>query len=376
MSAPSQPRSVSSPLDASAAADAKKTATSSKLSVFIICRFEKLTSEDQNVLRSASIIGHEFSRDILYGILSPKMRTHVFSSLQSLIKNQWIVETKSQLAEYRFVHPLLYQTLYDLTPASDKGRLHYSIASYIEDAYEGNPSHFAQLGHHYGMSKDCRPKALEYFVRAAVQCAGSGIDFYDEMLDLVGQAGLYADSAFDYGAILGVVMDGREKVNATKKKMIIDEKIREKEKEQSELAANSKISEVSSTLVVAKIASPWQVFRNRLFGIVVPSNAGIEDPNGLAQSPNSTHGAAFLDIALVHCSMSVEALSELLERFDIVEVQLTEAFDEMVKENNVGTILEWQKPLLTKKREIMQSRGQVDESGNMPQPFTLIHPYP
>ena len=65
------------------------------------------------------------------------MRTHVFSSLQSLIKNQWIVETKSQLAEYRFVHPLLYQTLYDLTPASDKGRLHYSIASYIEDAYEG-----------------------------------------------------------------------------------------------------------------------------------------------------------------------------------------------------------------------------------------------
>ena len=60
------------------------------------------------------------------------------------------------------------------------------------------------LGHHYGMSQDSRPKALEYFVRAALHCADSGLEFYDEMLDLVGQAGLYADSAFDYGAILGI----------------------------------------------------------------------------------------------------------------------------------------------------------------------------
>ena len=167
--------------------DAKKSATSSKLGVFIICRFEKLTSEDQNVLRSASIIGHQFSRDILYGILSPKMRTHMFNSIQSLIKNQWIVETKAANDEYRFVHPLLYQTLYDLTPTSDKARMHYTIASYIEDAYQDNPSHFAQMGHHYGMSKDCRPKALEYFVRAALQCATGGLDSYDEVLDLVGQ---------------------------------------------------------------------------------------------------------------------------------------------------------------------------------------------
>ena len=55
------------------------------------------------------------------------------------------------------------------------------------------------------MSQDCRPKALEYFVRAALHCADSGIEFYDEMLDLVGQAGLYADSALDYGAILGMI---------------------------------------------------------------------------------------------------------------------------------------------------------------------------
>jgi predicted ATPase len=195
------------------------TATSSKLSVFIVCRFEKLTNEDQNLLRSASIIGLEFTRDILYGILSPKMRTHMFNSLQSLIKNQWLKEKKPGADEYRFVHPLLYQTLYDLTPASDKGRLHSLIASYIEDAYDGNPQHFAQLGYHYGMSKECRPKAVEYYVRAAVHVLESGLDAYDEGLELLGQAGLYADSAFDYGAILGVIMEAREHVAATKKQM-------------------------------------------------------------------------------------------------------------------------------------------------------------
>ena len=102
--------------------------------------------------------------------------------------------------------------------------------------------------------------------------------------------------------------------------MIIDEKIREKEKEQFELAANNKVNEVTNTLVVTnKVLSPWQVLRNRLFGIVVPSSTGIEDPNGLIKSANSSHGAAFLDIAVENCSMSVEALSDLLDRFDIVE---------------------------------------------------------
>ena len=38
-----------------ALSDARKNATSSKLSVFIICRFEKLTTEDQNILRSARL---------------------------------------------------------------------------------------------------------------------------------------------------------------------------------------------------------------------------------------------------------------------------------------------------------------------------------
>lgn len=124
--------------------------TTSKIELFIVCRFEKLSSEDQNVLRTASIIGHDFSRETLYGILSPKMRTQMFNSIVSLVKNQWITDSKmNSSCEYSFVHPLLYQTLYDLTPASDKARLHYAVASYIEDANEGDPAHFSQLGHQY-----------------------------------------------------------------------------------------------------------------------------------------------------------------------------------------------------------------------------------
>ena len=59
-------------------------------------------------------------------------------------------------------------------------------------------------------------------------------------------------------------------------------------------------------------------------------------------------------------AMSVTGVSELLERYDVVEGTLTTAFDACVRDNNLGTILEWQKPLLTKKREMMQYRGVAD----------------
>jgi hypothetical protein len=105
------------------------------------------------------------------------MRTQMFDSVLSLVKTRWIVETHATkgtdaTVEYSFVHPLFYQTIYDLTPAGDKATLHYAVACYLEDAHQRSPSHYAQLGRHFGLAKDSRPKALEYSVRAAVYSLG------------------------------------------------------------------------------------------------------------------------------------------------------------------------------------------------------------
>ena len=197
-----------------------KTEAIAKLELFIVCRLEILSREDQNILRTASIIGRVFSKEILYGILSPKMRTQMFSSIASLIKNMWIVEFESpqyprnyDAIEYTFVHPLFYQTLYDLTPAGDKARLHYAVANYIEEAFEGNPKHYVQLGRHYGVAKDCRPKALEYFCRASVYYLSLGLNYFERALQLLLKAKIFADSAMDYGSILGIITDAIEQLN-------------------------------------------------------------------------------------------------------------------------------------------------------------------
>jgi hypothetical protein len=57
-------------------------------------------------------------------------------------------------------------------------------------------------------------------------------------------------------------------------------------------------------------------------------------------------------------------VSELLAKYDVVEQQLTEAFDAMVLENNLGTILAWQKPLLMKKKDIAHMRTGGEAAGH------------
>jgi predicted ATPase len=49
---------------------------------------EKLSPRDKNILRTASIIGNRFSKQLLYGVLSPKMRKIVFESLISLVTSR------------------------------------------------------------------------------------------------------------------------------------------------------------------------------------------------------------------------------------------------------------------------------------------------
>ena len=205
--------------------------TTSQLELFIVCRYEKLSSEDQNVLRTASIIGNDFSKDVLYGILSPMMRTHMDSSLSSLKRNQWVTDSKTNFniesptnMEYSFAHPLLYQTLYDLTPASDRARLHYAVASYIEDACEGGPSYFAQLGHQYSLASDCRPKALEYSVRAAVYCFSKGPLFYNEGLNRLKHATQFGNNSVDYEVIIGIIMDMRDMLAESRQQLSKDER--------------------------------------------------------------------------------------------------------------------------------------------------------
>jgi hypothetical protein len=305
------------------------SSTTSRLEFFIVCRFEKLSSEDQNVLRHASIIGPEFSRDVIYGILSPRLRTEMFSSLISLVKNQWVTDVNiDSLSEYSFVHPLLYQTLYDLTPASDKARLHYAVATFLEDSYEGNATYFKQLGYHYGLSAtDCSSKALEYYVRAAVYSMSNGPLYYDESLYLLTKALEFTESAMDYGAILGIVMDRKAKLSNKKKELIEEEK---------------------RALLPQVIRTPTRRYFINFSNAIVPLQTSheteVED-----------------DSSFKNCNLTIKGTDTFLDLFEKMEDELENHYKRVVLENKVGTTQVWQIPHLIRRKQIQSKMFMKNE---------------
>ena len=229
----------------------------------------------------------------------------MFDSVLSLVKTRWIVEThvtkgRDATVEYSFAHPLFYLTIYDLTPAGDKATLHYAVACYLEDAHQRSPSHYAQLGRHFGLARDSRPKALEYFVRAAVYSLSNGPASYEEGLELLNNAGHFADSAMDFGTILGVVLDRNSRLLEAKKR-------------RTELPMRGS------------------------------SSAPLHFRSNKVQSSPPLHSS--LD------GLQTEYVEHFLQMFADIEERLNRLYQEMVEMNCVGVVTDWQRPHLTRWRD-------------------------
>ena len=296
-----------------------------------IKKTEKLCREDQNILRTASIIGDTFSTDILYGVLPPKLRVKMFHSVDNLVRNQWIIEVPDDIGKFKFVHPLFYQTLYDVTPASEKARLHYSIACYIEDKFDKQPTYYAQLGHQYGLAKDCRPKALEYFVRAAVYCMNSGPMYYEEGLELLIQAKIFTETATDYGIILSIILFNRNKLQCLRMKLIEDE-----EKDSYFTASDNNLPSRSKSFF------NWN-FPN--FQKITPMGSPSNIPStatSIRQSRDSTK-SKLSTFKTDEQGLTVNGADIFLNFFRQVEEEINILYLDMMKNNLLGVPLEWQR---------------------------------
>jgi class 3 adenylate cyclase len=127
------------PDDHSQVHDASDAVGNNKLSFLIVCRFAKLSSESQTVARSASIIGSEFTVDILEAVTPRKLKRRLHSILNNLVSTSWldVVEEKSLRGEdykvYSFSHSLVHQSLYLLTPKGVRQDIHLTVAKFMEE---------------------------------------------------------------------------------------------------------------------------------------------------------------------------------------------------------------------------------------------------
>lgn len=141
----------------------KVTTDRSKLDLFIVYRFEKLPTDYQRILKTASVIGYSFSRHVLFGILPLNLKTNIHIAIKDLVKEHWITKQENHETIFSFNHPFIHETIYSLTPSSDRKGLHKAIAEHYENVYRENPKYYGELSRHYVYCNEM--KALEYAIK-------------------------------------------------------------------------------------------------------------------------------------------------------------------------------------------------------------------
>lgn len=133
------------------------------LRLAIQARVGRLSSQAQEALTLASVIGREFDFETLLRA-SEHDEDALIESLESATRAQLIEEVKGKGEErYTFVHALIPTTLYESISARRRKRSHERVAHAIENI---SPNDFESLAHHFAAADDSA-KAVEYSRRAA-----------------------------------------------------------------------------------------------------------------------------------------------------------------------------------------------------------------
>ena len=190
----------------------KKT-TKFKLELLVVCRFEKLNVEVQHVLRTASIIGVQFSTSLLYGVLPTHLQEDMQVYIDALLRQKWIHQDHENEFVYQFTHPYAHKIICDLTPSSERNNMHQIIANFIEHTnIEDDPSQFPLLCHH---NAPCNPeKAFHYTFKAVTHLLDRGTVYeISQCIDLLYNALPLLASVVDADVLQIMVYNVRKRVD-------------------------------------------------------------------------------------------------------------------------------------------------------------------
>ncbi|UCC16955.1 MAG: AAA family ATPase, partial [Dehalococcoidales bacterium] len=152
-------------------------------------RLSNLSENCNHLLQFASVIGREFSLDILKSVVDIDERAFV-DALKEAIQLS-ILEERSQVGviRYRFTHAFFRQTLYEELIAPERLKLHQQVARSMEKQYANRlEEHAAELAEHFSHSTDSvdLTKAVEYGELAAKRA--TAVYAYGEAVRLLDDA--------------------------------------------------------------------------------------------------------------------------------------------------------------------------------------------
>jgi class 3 adenylate cyclase/tetratricopeptide (TPR) repeat protein len=127
-------------------------------------RLSSLKEDVRKVLTTASVIGRQFSYEVL-DVLEEVDADTLLEGLDEGVRMDMIEQIERAAAEFRFTHHLIQQTLYEEVPALRRQRSHLRIAQAMEGASLGQPE---ELAYHFTQAGTMAPpaKAREYLTVA------------------------------------------------------------------------------------------------------------------------------------------------------------------------------------------------------------------
>ena len=110
----------------------------SALSTLIICRLEKLSTEQQVVVKHAAVMGEEFTTELLASTLPHRILRNIEESLTVITEHNFLSLTCEDPPTFLFPNQVIRNILYDLTPPRERSNIHRNLAEQVEGLHAHN----------------------------------------------------------------------------------------------------------------------------------------------------------------------------------------------------------------------------------------------
>ena len=113
-------------------------------------RLDRLSERCNETLTVASIIGREFTLDLVKPLIEDITEDRLLEVLDEALASRVIEELPKTVGRYQFTHALIQETLAGELSTSRKARMHAQVAQAMEVLYGGeSDSHAAELAYHF-----------------------------------------------------------------------------------------------------------------------------------------------------------------------------------------------------------------------------------
>jgi len=138
----------------------------------ILARFDRLESDQRRVLQIASVIGKNFTLEVLIAVINRNSRFPVEALIESLLEREFILpKANEQEQEYTFRHILMSDAIYGTLLRRERSKLHGQVGEAIETIYADRlESQIELLANHYRWSPQL-DRALHYLILAGQKSA-------------------------------------------------------------------------------------------------------------------------------------------------------------------------------------------------------------